>query len=73
MAVLGIFVGITILVRQRRAHHGLLASPYLPGREPAAEVPAEVPAEAATEQETADAEAGHHESVALESDKPESN
>ena len=78
MAVLGVLVGLGILVRQRRAHHGLLTSPYLPGREPAVEVPAASEPESDTGSESAAehssaAAAEANEAVALESEKPETN
>jgi prolipoprotein diacylglyceryl transferase len=78
MAVLGVLVGLGILVRQRRAHHGLLTSPYLPGREPVVEVPAasELESDAGSEPgagHSSAAAAESNEAVALESDKPETN
>ena len=71
--VLGVLVGIGILYRQRSAHHGLLTSPYLPGREPKVE-DAETAVEATDfDDQTSEPKAGSQETVALESDKPETN
>jgi prolipoprotein diacylglyceryl transferase len=79
MAVFGVLVGLGILIRQRRAHHGLLTSPYLPGRQPAVETAAEPATEVSavevepSETNALDDHAVLHEGVALESDKPETN